>query len=116
MFEPWLYVPWMIGAYLLGSLSVGDLVARTGDKSPSFLVGGLKDPIIGNLDRIQIVKGWLDKNGQRQERVYNVVWSGDRRVDKDGKLPPVGNSVDIINANLDQFHWRTGTNWGMDRS
>jgi len=89
--------PGKIG-YTKGVPMGGDLVARTGDKSPSFLVGGLKDPISGNLDRIQIVKGWLDKKGQRQERVYNVVWSGDRKVDKDGRLPAVGNSVDIKNA------------------
>jgi hypothetical protein len=52
----------------------------------------------GNLDRIQIVKGWVDKRGKRQEKVYNAVWSGDRQLDSDGKLPPVGNTVDVATA------------------
>ena len=67
-------------------------------KSPTFLVGALKDPYNGNLDRIQIVKGWLDINGKTHEKVYDVVWSGDRKPGADGKLPPVGNTVDVKNA------------------
>ena len=75
-------------------------ISRTGPdgKAPSFLVAALKDPMSGNLDRIQIVKGWLDKRGKRQEKVYDVVWSGDRQPDANGKLPPVGNTVDVANA------------------
>jgi hypothetical protein len=51
----------------------------------------------GNLDRIQIVKGWLDKSGKPQEKIYDVVWSdpGKRKVDAKGKLTPVGNTVDV---------------------
>jgi hypothetical protein len=75
-----------------------DLPANTGDGAPKFLVAALKDPISGNLDRIQIVKGWLDKRGKRQEKVYDVVWSGDRNPGADGKLPPVGNTVDLATA------------------
>jgi len=69
-------------------------------KSPRFLVGALKDPMSGNLDRIQIVKGWLDKKGNTHEKVYDVVWAdADRRSpDANGKLPPVGNTVDLENA------------------
>ena len=52
----------------------------------------------GNLDRIQIVKGWVDRSGERHEKVYNVAWSGDREVDADGALPAVGNTVDVKNA------------------
>ena len=52
----------------------------------------------GNLDRIQIVKVWLDKRGKRQEKVFDVVWSGDRQPGADGKLPLVGNTVDVANA------------------
>ena len=52
----------------------------------------------GNLDRIQIVKGWLDAKGARQEQVYDVAWSDDRKPGADGKLPPVGNTVDVANA------------------
>jgi hypothetical protein len=64
----------------------------------TFLVAALKDPLSGNLDRIQIVKGWLDEDGERQERIYDVVWSDDREIGPDGKLPPVGNTVDVANA------------------
>jgi hypothetical protein len=66
--------------------------------APTFLVGAMKDPYSGNLDRIQIVKGWLDKNGETHEKVYNVAWSGDRQPGPDGKLPLVGNTVDVATA------------------
>ena len=71
----------------------GDLPARTGDGPPKFMVFALRDPIGGNLDRIQIVKGWQDGK-ETHERVYDVAWSGDRQPGADGKLPPVGNTVD----------------------
>jgi hypothetical protein len=71
--------------------------AGAGD--PTFMVFALRDPVGANLDRIQIVKGWVDGSGQTQERVYDVAWSGDRRAGSDGKLPPVGNTVDVENAN-----------------
>jgi hypothetical protein len=58
----------------------------------------MKDPYSGNLDRIQIVKGWMDKAGNTQEKVYDVAWSGDRKPGADGKLPPVGNTVDVANV------------------
>jgi hypothetical protein len=76
----------------------GDLPANQSGKSPSFLVAALRDPLSGNLDRIQIVKVWVDKSGERQEKVFDVIWSGDRQPDADGKLPKVGNTVDIANA------------------
>jgi hypothetical protein len=66
--------------------------------APTFMVGALKDLFSGNLDRIQIVKGWVDGSGDRHEKVYDVVWSGDRSPGADGKLPPVGNTVDVANA------------------
>ncbi len=53
---------------------------------------------IGNLDRIQIIKGWLDAKGELHEKVYDVAWSGDRKPNADGKLPSVGNTVDVVNA------------------
>jgi hypothetical protein len=66
---------------------------------PTFLVAALKDPKSGNLDRIQIIKGWLDKSGQPQERIYDVVWGdAQRRKIVNGKLTPVGNTVDVANA------------------
>lgn len=76
----------------------GDLPAASANKAPTFMVYALRDPIGANLDRIQIVKGWLDANGQTHEKVYNVAWSGDRKADRNGKIKPVGNTVDIKNA------------------
>ncbi|MNE45227.1 hypothetical protein D3C80_1395020 [compost metagenome] len=67
-------------------------------KAPSFLVAALKDPIGANLDRYQIVKGWLDTAGKLHEKVYDVAWSGERKPDASGKLPPVGSTVEIANA------------------
>jgi hypothetical protein len=77
----------------------GDLLAGKDGKAPSFMVYALRDPIGANLDRIQIIKGWLDANNKTHEKVYDVAWSGDRKPGADGKLPPVGNTVDIKNAN-----------------
>ena len=78
----------------------GELKAAPPGKAPTFLVGALKDPYSGNLDRVQIVKGWLDAQGETHERVYNVVWGdADRRSrDANGNVPPVGNTVDLENA------------------
>jgi hypothetical protein len=92
-------MPAVVG-YEKGSPMGGDLRARPEDAgSPTFMVYALRDPIGANLDRIQIVKGWLDAEGATQEKVYNVAWSGDRKTDQDGKLPSVGNTVDAANAN-----------------
>jgi hypothetical protein len=78
----------------------GDLSAMPdAATAPSFMVYALRDSVGANLDRIQIVKGWLDAQGKTQEKVYDVVWSDDRRMSADGKLPPVGNTVDVKNAN-----------------
>jgi hypothetical protein len=63
--------------------------------APSFLVAASRDPLGANLDRIQVVKGWLDDRGESHEQVYDVVWSGDRQPGPDGKLPPVGNTVNV---------------------
>ena len=76
----------------------GDLSTAPAAGAPTFLVAALKDPLSGNLDRIQIVKGWLGADGSRQERIYDVAWSGDRSPGTDGKLPPVGSTVDVANA------------------
>ena len=77
----------------------GDLPANDGDGAPTFMVYALRDPIGAILDRIQNVKGWLDAKGNTHEKVYDVAWSGDREQDGNGKLPPVGNTVDIDSAN-----------------
>jgi hypothetical protein len=91
--------PGAIG-YSKGVSMGGDLQQAPAGKAPSFLVAALKDPYSGNLDRIQIVKGWLDKKGNTHEKVYDVAW-GDaesRKPGADGKLPPVGNTVNVANA------------------
>jgi hypothetical protein len=76
----------------------GDLPAAPAGKAPTFLVAALRDPIGANLDRIQIIKGWLDAKGELHEKIYDVVWSGDRKPDAKGKLPSVGSTVDVANA------------------
>jgi hypothetical protein len=76
----------------------GDLMKGPDGKSPGFLVAALRDPLSGNLDRIQIVKVWADAAGKRQEKIFDVVWSGDRKIGADGKLPLVGDTVDVANA------------------
>jgi hypothetical protein len=77
----------------------GDLRPRNGAGAPSFMVYALRDPTGANLDRIQIVKGWLDADGTTHERVYDVAWSDGRTPNADGTLPPVGNTVDVAAAN-----------------
>jgi hypothetical protein len=72
----------------------GGLKAR-GGKAPVFLIQALKDPNEANLDRIQVIKGWTDPKGVAQERVFDVAWSGKRKPGKNGKLAPVGNTVDL---------------------
>jgi hypothetical protein len=78
----------------------GDLPnAPEGKKAPVFMFGALKDPWSGNLDRIQVVKGWVDDKGERQERIYDVAVSDGRTIDEDGRCKtPVGNTVDEADA------------------
>ncbi len=88
---------WAKTAYASGVPMGGDLPPADG-KVPSFVVAAVKDPADGNLDRIQIVKGWT-KQGQVFEKVFDVAWSGTRQPDPvTGKLPPVGSTVDITKA------------------
>jgi hypothetical protein len=84
-------------AYAKGVPMGGDLKPGTG-KAPTFLVTAIKDPKRGNLDRIQIVKGWIDAAGKQHEKIYNVAWSGERKIGANGKLPAVGNTVDVKTA------------------
>ena len=88
---------WVKTGYKNGVPMGADLPAKNGD-APSFIVWATKDPEDGNLDRIQIVKGWT-KAGQIFEKVFDVAWSGNRTPDpKTGKVPAVGNTVDIKTA------------------
>jgi Protein of unknown function (DUF3604) len=84
--------------YAKGVPMGGDLKPATSGKAPTFLVAALKDPIGGNLDRIQIVKAWVDSAGKMHEKLYDVAWSGNRKPGANGKLPPVGDTVDVAKA------------------
>ncbi|MEM8662396.1 MAG: DUF3604 domain-containing protein, partial [Pseudomonadota bacterium] len=81
--------------YASGVPMGGNLSEAPDSVAPRFLVSASRGPNDHNLDRIQIIKGWTDSNGEAQERVYNVAWSGERQLDAGGKLPAVGNSADI---------------------
>ncbi len=86
-------------AYDSGVPMGGDLTAAPEDAAPRILVLAAKDPIGANLDRVQIIKGWQQPDGSLAERVYDVVWSGDRAIDlATGKLASVGSSVDLETA------------------
>lgn len=87
-----------LAGYTKGVPMGGDLGGAPAGKSPGFLVAALRDPLGANLDRIQIVKGWMDAKGDLHEKVYDVAWSGDRQPGPDGKLPSVGSTVDVENA------------------
>jgi len=89
--------PAQIG-YRKGVPMGGDLRTAPAGKAPTFLVAALKDPIGANLDRIQVIKGWIDARGELHEKVYDVAWSDGRKPGKDGKLPAVGNTVDVKSA------------------
>jgi hypothetical protein len=87
-----------VAGYSKGVPMGGDLHDAPAGRAPTFLVAALKDPIGANLDRFQIIKGWLNKDGTLDEKVYDVAWSGDRKPGADGKVPSVGSTVDIANA------------------
>jgi hypothetical protein len=89
---------WVHSAYANGVAMGGDLSAGEAGKSPTFVVWAAKDPDDANLDRIQIIKGWT-KSGQNFEKIYDVAWEGDRKVDPaTGKLAAVGSTVDVSKA------------------
>jgi hypothetical protein len=81
--------------YAQGVPMGGSLTANAPGKAPQMLIRAEMDPKNANLDRIQVIKGWVELNGVQHEQVYNVAWSGSRALDGDGKLPAVGNTVDL---------------------
>jgi uncharacterized protein DUF3604 len=88
---------WVKLGYRSGVPIGSDLPALKG-KVPSFAVYGMKAPDSGNLDRIQMVKGWA-KHGQTFEKIYDIAWAGDRKPDPvTGKVPPIGRTVDVMKA------------------
>lgn len=107
LFEGWDFVPEDANSrlpaetdYTKGVPMGGEIGNTPEGKAPSFLVAALKDPIGANLDRIQIIKGWIDAEGTLHEKVYDVVWSDadERKPSPDGKVPAVGNTVDVANV------------------
>jgi hypothetical protein len=77
----------------------GDLRKAPEGKAPTFMIRAMRDPDNANLDRIQVIKGWLDKKGKTHERIYDVAVSDDREIGKDGRCRiPVGNTIDVANA------------------
>ena len=76
----------------------GDLSVAPDGKSPGLLIRAIRDPDGANLDRVQVIKGWIDGKGETYEKVFDVAWSGDRQPDKNGKLPGVGSTVNVAQA------------------
>jgi len=96
---------WVTKAYQNGVPMGSDLRSHpdsyregVGSQSPTFIIQAIKDGEGANLDRVQMVKGYLDKDGKPQEKIFEVVWAGERAIDTNGKLPAIGSTVDIPNA------------------
>ena len=104
--------PGRIG-YAKGVPMDADLMPRTGNGAPRFLVPALKDPLSGNLDCIQIVKEWIDAEGATGEQVLDLVWAGDRVPDANGEIPATGDTADLGQRHLGQHHRRAGTDHGL---
>ena len=88
---------WVKAGYARGVPMGGELKAGKG--APRFVISALKDPIGANLDRVQVVKGWVDKAGKAHEKVFDVVWSDmAKRKASGGKVAPVGDTIDLATA------------------
>ena len=85
-------------AYEEGVPMGGDL---NGSGVPKFLIHAVKDPNWANLDRVQVIKGWTDKQGNPREKIYDVVWGGNRTLDNQGQLPDVGSTVNLNDGSFD---------------
>ena len=81
--------------YAKGVPMGGDLYADKAGKNPKFIIAAMRDAEGANLDRVQLIKGWIDAKGETHEEVINVAWGGDRKLSSDGKLPPVGDTIDL---------------------
>ncbi|AOS97025.1 hypothetical protein AUP74_01590 [Microbulbifer aggregans] len=89
---------WVKDAYAAGVPMGGTLQPADKDRKPVFIVQAMKDSAGANLDRIQIIKGWVDQNGEQHQKIFEVALSGKRKPAPDGKVPPVGNTVDAEKA------------------
>ena len=88
---------WVSKAYADGVPMGGDLTTDAKGKAPSFIIQAIKDAEGANLDRLQVIKGWIDANGKTHEKVFDIAWS-ERKVNADGSLPAVGNTVNVADA------------------
>jgi hypothetical protein len=89
---------WIKSAYAQGVPMGGNLSKPDGKAAPSFVIQAMKEANGANLDRVQVIKGWVDKDGKEHEQIYNVALSDNRKPDAKGKVPPVGNTVDVAKA------------------
>jgi hypothetical protein len=89
---------WLVDAYDRGVPMGSDLAAAPAGRAPTFLVSAMKEADGANLDRIQVIKGWVDDRGEVHERIYDVALSDDREADEEGRIPPVGNTVNVKEA------------------
>ena len=107
-------VPDMAEPGYLRGVPMGGTLSGPNGRAPGFLVSASKDSVGANLDRLQMIKGWLDSEGETHEKVYNIAWSGRRTPDQYGELPDVGSTVDVKNASWENSigapqlitHWR----------
>ncbi len=90
---------WIAQARAGGVPMGGDLPPEDSEASPVFAVFASRDPQGANLDRVQVIKGWVDESGTSREKVYDIAWAGERSIDPEtGQLPAVGNTVDVNTA------------------
>ncbi len=94
----WVATAEQSGVPMGGVLPLSDDTGGAQEQVPTFAVWAMRDPDSGNLDRIQIVKAWIDDDGLSREKVHDVAWSGDRKPDRNGHLPVVGNTVKVAEA------------------
>lgn len=88
-------------AYAHGVPMGGELSAAPRGSAPQMLIWAMRDPASASLDRVQVIKGWVDAAGEQHERIFNVAWAGERQLASDGSLPAVGNSVNLETASHD---------------
>ncbi len=89
---------WIVRAEASGVPMGADLPPAGVATAPDFALWALRDPDSGRLDRLQVIKGWVDEDGNSREKIFNVAWSGNRAQDEHGELPPVGSTVDVASA------------------
>jgi len=85
-----------------GGVPMGGDLGQAPNGSPvSLVIHAVKDPVGANLDRVQVIKGWLDEDGDTNERVYDVEWAGDRGPESNGRVPAIGSTVDVETLTYD---------------